>query len=98
MTTGEPLGLTTFTLKVTSLLVVPADWPTTVNTVGSCCGMRSTSDGVQTPFAKSKNDEGVPRKTFRSNLFPGTPYLGAMPQEEYCHTVHCESQLAPVQE
>ena len=34
--------------------------------------------------------EEVPLKTLRSNREPGTPYFGAIPQEEYCQITHCE--------
>ena len=43
-------------------------------------------------------EDGVPRKTLRSNREPGTPYFGAIPHDEYCQIIHCDEQLDVVQE
>ena len=59
-----------------------------VITLGSFIGMKSDGSGVHEPFRSVANDSGVPLKTLRSNREPGTPYLGAIPHDEYCHIVH----------
>ena len=60
--------------------------------------MKSAGSGVHEPFRSAAKDSGVPLKTLRSNREPGTPYLGAIPHDEYCHIVHCALQFAAVHE
>ena len=66
--------------------------------LASPTGIKSAGSGVHEPFRSAAKASCVPRKTLRSNLEPGTPYLGAIPHDEYCHIVHCALQLAAVHE
>ncbi|CAB4635000.1 unannotated protein [freshwater metagenome] len=98
VTTGKEVGRVTLTLNVTALSLEVATWD--VNNIfdGSCLGINSSSDGVQIPLIRSKKDFCEPLNTFKSSRLPGTPYFGAIPHDEYCQSVHCDSQFLLVHE
>ena len=50
-------------------------------------GMTSIGSGCHVPVRSARNFSRPPLKTLRSKRLPGTPYLGAIPQEVYCHIV-----------
>ena len=98
MTTGELSGRFTSTEITAFLLVVDAKTDVIVIVVDSPCGMKSAISGSHVPVSKLWNFSGVPLKTLRSSRFPGTPYLGAIPQEVYCQTVQFAEHCAVVHE
>ena len=61
-------------------------------------GIRSAGSGDHEPVSSDSNFSEVPPKTLRSNRLPGTPYLGAIPHEVYCHIVQLAEHCAVVHE
>ena len=98
MTTGSPVGLKTSIFTVAFLSVDVAFTDLIVKVEVSFFGIKSFSEGFQAPVASERKSSCVPRNTFRSSRLPGTPYLGAIPQDEYCQIIHCDEQFAEVQE
>ena len=98
VTTGELSGRVT-SIAITALLfVVVAFTEEMVIVELSPTGMRSAGSGNQVPVSSDSNFSGVPLKTLRSNRLPGTPYLGAIPHELYCHIVQLAEHCAVVHE
>ena len=88
----------TSTSTTNGLLVLLKVTDLTVMTLGSPIGIRSDGSGAHAPLRSAANASEVPLKTLRSKRDPGTPYLGAIPHDVYCHIVHCALQLAAVHE
>ncbi len=52
------------------------------------------TSGVQTPLSSFTKALDEPLKTFRSTWLLGTPYLLAIPQDEYCQICQFAVQSA----
>ena len=98
VTTGSPVGLKTSIFTTVFLSVDVALTDLIVKVVVSFFGMKSLSVGFHVPVASERKSFCVPRNTFKSKRFPGTPYFGAIPHDEYCQIIHCDEQFAEVHE
>ena len=79
-----------FTLFINSIHTLSNSGWTTEELIQevSFTGIKSSSSGVHTPVVRVLNVSSVPLNTLRSRRLPGTPYLGAIPQDVYCHITH----------